>query len=182
MAGIRAHSGQDHDSGPAQSETLTAGKLMEVALRHFLFLALSIVVLAAAQTAPALANSQEAIGQVKVAEGDAALLRGEQRIDAAPGIDVHEGDVIVTGGDGKMGVTFRDETLISVGPDTRIAVNEYVFEPAQGKLGFVAQMTQGTLQFISGVIAKLSPESVALRTPTGTIGVRGTRFLVKVTP
>ena len=148
----------------------------------FRFLALSLLLLGVAAGAPALAANGQPIGQVKVADGDAVLLRGAERIDARPGTEVHVGDVIVTGGNGKLGITFRDETIISVGPDTRVAVDEYVFEPAQGKMGFVAKMTQGTLQFISGVIAKLSPDTVALRTPTGTIGVRGTRFVVKVTP
>ena len=143
-------------------------------MRQLLTFGLSLLLLMTVQAGAALAQSEEPIGMVKVAEGDAALMRDGERLAAQPGSQVFKGDVIVTGGDGKMGVTFRDETLISVGPDTSIAVNEYVFEPAQGNLGFVAQMTQGTMQFISGVIAKLSPESVALRTPTGTFGVRGT--------
>lgn len=151
-------------------------------MRHLLLMCLSAFALAMAGFGPAQANESGAIGQVKVAEGDAALLRGEERIAAEPGTNVQEGDVIVTGGDGKMGITFQDETLISVGPNTRISVDEYAFEPAQGNLGFVARMSQGTMQFISGVITKLSPETVALRTPTGTIGVRGTRFVVKVMP
>lgn len=151
-------------------------------MRHLLLMCLSVLALAVAAGGPARAEEDAAIGQVKVASGDAALVRGEERIDAMPGTNVRQGDTIVTGDDGKMGITFQDETLISVGPNTQISVDEYVFEPAQGNLGFVARMTQGTMQFISGVIAKLSPEKVALRTPTGTIGVRGTRFVVKVTP
>lgn len=150
-------------------------------MRHLLRMCMCVLVMAFASTGSALAEDG-AIGQVKVASGDAALLRGEERIAVKPGSYILQGDVIVTGSDGKMGITFKDETLISVGPNTRVSVDEYEFEPAQGKLGLVARMTQGTMQFVSGVIAKLSPEKVALRTPTGTIGVRGTRFVVKVTP
>lgn len=149
---------------------------------RYLLMGLILFSASALASGAASADDSEPIGQVKVAEGDASLQRGSERIAAEPGANVYKGDVIVTGSDGKMGITFRDETIISVGPDTNLTVNEYLFEPAQGKLSFVAKLTQGTLQFISGAIAKLSPDQVALRTPTGTIGVRGTRFLVQVTP
>jgi hypothetical protein len=45
-----------------------------------------------------------------------------------------------------------------------------------------ATISKGTLQYVSGVIAKLKPDAVAVRTPTGVIGVRGTRFVVMVEP
>ena len=43
-------------------------------------------------------------------------------------------------------------------------------------------MSKGTLNVVSGVIAKLKPESVSVKTPTGEIGVRGTTYLIKVEP
>ncbi len=81
---------------------------------------------------------------------------------------------------GSMGVTFRDNTLMSFGPDTEMTVDEYLFAPNEGKLKLGARLDRGSLNYVSGVIAKLKPDAVNVKTPTGTIGVRGTQFLVKV--
>jgi hypothetical protein len=70
--------------------------------------------------------------------------------------------------------------LVSLGPDTEVTIDEYLFAPANGELKLAASLAKGTLQYISGVIAKLRPEAVSVKTPTGIIGVRGTRFLAKV--
>ena len=78
-----------------------------------------------------------------------------------------------------VGVTFKDNTTISVGPDTKLAVDEFVFAPEQERYGMKTRMLQGTMYYVSGTIAKLAPESVSVTTPVGTIGIRGTRFLVK---
>jgi len=69
---------------------------------------------------------------------------------------------------------------MSFGPDTQLTVDEYLFAPTQGKLKLGARMDQGSLNYVSGVIAKLKPDAVNVKTPTGTIGVRGTQFLVRV--
>jgi hypothetical protein len=61
-------------------------------------------------------------------------------------------------------------------------VDEYLYAPTKGNLKLVTSITQGTLHYISGVIAKLKPESISVKTPTGIIGVRGTHFLAKVDP
>jgi hypothetical protein len=79
-----------------------------------------------------------------------------------------------------MGVTFKDNTVMSFGPGTEITVDEYLYSPSRDDLKLSARIARGTLEYISGVIAKLKPEAVAIKTPTGTIGVRGTHFLVKV--
>ena len=71
---------------------------------------------------------------------------------------------------------------MSFGPDTELTVDEYLYAPGKGDLKFGASMTKGSLNVVSGVIAKLRPDAVALKTPTGTIGVRGTNFAVRVEP
>jgi hypothetical protein len=105
---------------------------------------------------------------------------GSERVPAAVGTPVHQDDVIETGADGSVGVTFKDNTTMSIGPDTKLAVDEFVYAPEQEKYGFRTRMVQGTLFYVSGTIAKLAPEAVSVATPVGTIGIRGTRFLVKV--
>ena len=68
----------------------------------------------------------------------------------------------------------------SIGPDTEISVDEYLYTPAKGDRKLSANMLKGTLNYSSGIIAKLKPEAVSLKTPTGNIGVRGTHFVVMV--
>jgi hypothetical protein len=96
------------------------------------------------------------------------------------GFPIRQNDVVATGADGAIGVTFTDSTMLSLGPNTEITVDKYVFDPKANNASFTANMAKGTLQFISGEIAKLSPDAVKINIPTGTIAVRGTRFLVEV--
>lgn len=79
-----------------------------------------------------------------------------------------------------MGITFKDETVMSFGPETELTVDEYLYNPSQNKLKLGSKLTKGSLNYVSGVIAKLQPSAVTVTTPTGTIGVRGTQFAVKV--
>lgn len=122
----------------------------------------------------------EPIGYIMKVQGEATVTSRGQTIDAAVGQAVIVGAVLRTGAQGSMGVTLSDNTVLSFGPNSEFIVDEYAFEPAREELRLSARITRGTLNFISGVIAKLRPEAVELKTPTGTIGVRGTHFLVKV--
>ena len=114
--------------------------------------------------------------------GDATVTSGGKVVKAVPGTPVHVNSVLKTGLKGKMGVTFKDNQVMSFGPDTELTVDEYLYAPAKGDLKFASSMSKGTLNVVSGVIAKLKPESVSVKTPTGTIGVRGTNYVVKVEP
>lgn len=120
------------------------------------------------------------IGYVKTVTGDASVTTAGKKVKAEAGTAIHEGSVLQTGAKSSMGVTFKDETVMSFGPDTLFTVDEYLYVPAQGKLKLGSKLTKGSLNYVSGVIAKLRPEAVTVSTPSGTIGVRGTQFLVKV--
>jgi hypothetical protein len=95
---------------------------------------------------------------------------------------VYQYDVLNTDSEGSLGIVFIDESSLSLGPDTTLTVDEYVFAPGTNEGSFLSRVTRGTLLYVSGLIAKVSPESVAVETPVGTIGIRGTRFMVKVEP
>ncbi len=122
----------------------------------------------------------EPVGYIMKVQGEATVTSRGQTIDAAVGQAVILGAVLRTGAQGSMGVTLSDNTVMSFGPNSEFTLDEYQFEPAREELRLSARISRGTLNFISGVIAKLKPEAVELKTPTGTIGVRGTHFLVKV--
>ena len=124
----------------------------------------------------------EPIGMVKTVSGQAFVDIGGQRVLAQPGLPVYLGSRLVTLPGASLGITFKDDTLLAIGPDSQLSLDEYLFEPGQRRVGLLASLLQGTLNYVSGQIAKLRPDSVRVRTPTGMIGVRGTQFVVRVDP
>jgi hypothetical protein len=125
---------------------------------------------------------ESVIGYIKSVQGDATVLATGHNTKAEPGTPVKASDVLKTGKDGSLGITLRDNTVLSIGPDTEFVVEEYVFNPAKDELKLGASLGKGTLNYVSGLIAKLKPSAVSVRTPTGTIGVRGTHFVALVVP
>lgn len=89
-------------------------------------------------------------------------------------------DVIETGENGAVGITFDDNTVFSTGPNSSVSLEEFNFNPTTLKGSFLAKLGKGTLSVISGDIARGSPEAMRIRTPSAILGVRGTRFLVRV--
>ena len=155
--------------------------------RHFRIIA--IVLLAAAGVgvggvvgggAHAAQTEESAIGYVKTAAGQATVVGTGKSVTAAPGTPVFKNNVLKTGKDGSLGLTLKDNTVLSLGPDTEFVVDEYLYAPAKDELQLGAHIAKGTLNYMSGIIAKLRPESVVIRTPSGTIGVRGTHFVLSV--
>jgi hypothetical protein len=88
-------------------------------------------------------------------------------------------DAIETGRDGAVGIILRDDSLVSLGPESALTMKKFQFVPSEGKLGLVARLSRGTLEYVSGIIARLAPESVRFDTPVSTIGIRGTHIVVK---
>lgn len=138
-----------------------------------------VLALALAFSLPARADDAP-IGFVKNVSGEASVNSGGQTLKAAVGTPIQIGSVLRTGPKSSMGVTFKDETVMSFGPDTELTVDEYLYAPAQGKLKLTSKLAKGSLNYVSGVIAKLKPDAVSVDTPSGTIGIRGTQFVVKV--
>jgi hypothetical protein len=127
------------------------------------------------------AHAQDAaIGYVKTVSGEASVTTGGKQAKAEAGTPVLVGSVLRTGAKGTLGVTFKDETVMSFGPNTELTVDEYLYAPSQGKLKMGSKLSKGSMNYVSGVIAKLQPDAVSVTTPTGTIGVRGTNFVVRV--
>ena len=125
-------------------------------------------------------SDEAAIGYVKTVKGDAMVITSGQQVKAEVGTPVMTGSKLKTGANGSMGVTFKDNTVMSFGPNTELTVDDYLYKPNQGQLKLGASMAKGTLAYLSGAIAKIKPDAVSVKTPTGTIGVRGTHFVVKV--
>ena len=128
----------------------------------------------------AIAGASSPIGLVKVTEGMATVQRGDETLPARLGLALQEGDVLRTGTDGRLGVVLRDDTRLSLGPESEIQIDHFVFNPAKSQLGLVVKIARGVMAFVSGNIAKLSHDAVRVETPVAIVGVRGTQFLVKV--
>jgi hypothetical protein len=120
------------------------------------------------------------VGQIKAATGSVFLERQGERLPATLGMPVHESDTLVTGADGSAGVTFTDNSVLSVGPDSVLAIERYAFDSTTHNGHFDASLKKGTLAVISGKMVKQSPDAMRLRTPASIMGVRGTEFVVKV--
>lgn len=121
-----------------------------------------------------------AVGQVKTLVSGASVARGGKQQSAELGAPVFEGDVVSTDGSGSVGITFLDGTVLSLGADSELTIDAFVFDPQDRQLSFAAKFLKGTATYLSGRIAKLAPEKVSLSTPFTTIGIRGTRVLIKV--
>src|SRR5262249_21783237 len=89
-------------------------------------------------------------------------------------------DVIETGPDGGIGITFLDNTVFSAGPSSQIALVEFQFDSNDFRGAMLADMRQGTLAIVSGDIARITPGAMKVKTRTAVLGVRGTTFAVQV--
>lgn len=137
----------------------------------FLFLAFALPPLSGAGT--------ESIGSLRTLQGPVFLSRnGQERAVTRPE-RLYQQDVVRTGKAGSAGLLLRDDTAISLGPESRLALEQFTFAPAQGRLGLVARLFKGTMAFLSGQIARLAPNAVKVETPEATVGIRGTYFLVQ---
>jgi hypothetical protein len=119
------------------------------------------------------------IGIVKSVTRDAFIIRKGETTPAVVNMKIMNKDVVKTGPQGAIGFILKDDTVISMGPESQIVIDDFIFDPAQKNMSFIARMLHGTVSYFSGQIVKLSPESVRFETPMATIGMRGTHFLVK---
>ncbi len=124
--------------------------------------------------------SEVSIGKIKTLKGMVTAIRDSKEIPLNIGDSVYQNDVLRTAADSAAGIIFEDDTILSLGPQTELAVDEYLFAPEKGNLSMFVRMLRGTASYISGIIGRQSPESVKFQMPEAIIAIRGTHFLVKV--
>lgn len=117
---------------------------------------------------------------IKVARGSVAVERAGKRVSVTVGDRVMSADRVITGADGAVGIVLRDSTRLSAGPNSVLSLDKYSFDSTTHAGEIDASVRQGTLSVISGKVAAASPEKVTFRTPTATLGVRGTEFVIEV--
>jgi len=137
----------------------------------------SAVLLFGSSWAPAM---EIPVGSIKIVKGSAVIVRPNQTLSAKIGEKIFQNDSLKTGADGSLGMVFKDDTLLSIGPNSEVVIREFLFSPGEGKFSLVTRMIKGTAAYLTGIITKLAPESVRFETPVATAGVRGTKFVVKI--
>jgi hypothetical protein len=122
------------------------------------------------------------IGQVATLEGSATVTRGTAAgaIPLQVGDAVFKNDTLATGANSALGVTFDDETTFSLSANTRIVVNEFVYQEGGGNNAALFKVVVGTAAFVASQVAKTGDMKIA--TPNATLGIRGTTGVVDVPP
>lgn len=125
-------------------------------------------------------NATAAIGKVtEQVNAPPSIQRQNSTLSGTKGTGVEMNDAIKTS-QGKVGITFEDDTKVQVNENSKLVIDDFVYDPKSkaGKLG--AKIALGTVRYASGQIAKNSPQNVALNTPSATVAVRGTDFTATV--
>ncbi|MFL5479805.1 MAG: FecR domain-containing protein [Gemmatimonadaceae bacterium] len=120
------------------------------------------------------------IGRIKSSIGTATVERGSAPIAASIGQELLAGDWLVTGKDGRMSLTLVDDTRFAVGPDSRIALKKFEYDPTTQKGSFIAKVERGSIAVVSGRITKSGRSGTQIETPDSVIEPHGTRFIVVV--
>lgn len=126
---------------------------------------------------PAARAATEA-GVVKTSKGSVVVERDGQKVDAPVGTRILASDRVITGPASSVGITLRDNTILSAGPNSTVDLNKFAFNTTTHAGTIDATVKRGTLSVISGKIAKASPENVNFSAPGMTLGVRGTSFVI----
>jgi hypothetical protein len=148
---------------------------MVITSSRFLGLA---VVLAIGFTAIS-ARAEDAIGQVKTAKGEVKVLRHGAPQPLAVGDHVFQTDSISTAKGASVGITFVDNSMMSLGPSSQLALDQFQFDTTTHAGVFNTSLTKGTLAVKSGQIVQQTPEAMHIKTPAALLGVRGTEFVVR---
>lgn len=137
----------------------------------------------------ALSSAAAEVGLAAEQAGVAAAVRGSVQItertgavgrQAASGEPVFLGNAIVTGPDSGMQIILLDETTFTIGANSEIVVDEFVYDPRTSAGKVTATVAKGVFRFVTGKIAKEQPASMQVKLPAGTIGIRGTVAMGRV--
>jgi len=148
-------------------------------MSFLLWLAAGIAFVVAGVT-PVMAQAPAPAGHVKTVMGTATIVREHGAVAAKAGDPIYATDTLRTSADGSLGVTMRDDTRLSLGPNSEVKVDRYVYAPGEGGLGMVLKFVRGVAVYVSGRMAKIAPDSVRLEAPAAIVGVRGTTVAIKV--
>ena len=131
------------------------------------------VLIAPLSATASIGSVTEQVGQ------EAKIARDKDTITVGKGTGINMNDVITTS-KAKLGLTFEDNTKVAITQQSKLVIDDFVYDPNSGTGKLAMNVAMGTVRYASGAIAKNSRENVRLRTPTATIAVRGTDFTMTV--
>ncbi|MEE8274785.1 MAG: FecR domain-containing protein [Alphaproteobacteria bacterium] len=123
---------------------------------------------------PAVAAVQAGVSAAVRGQVDLLPVVEKVKHEAKSGEDVFLGDEISSFDESGMQLMLLDETIFTIGPNTDLTVDEFVYDPATDAGQVTASLAKGVLRFVTGKVADAAPQNMEIRLPVGTIGVRGT--------
>lgn len=127
-----------------------------------------------------MAVAADEVGYVKTVKGQVKAERAGGSHPVNLGDALYEGDRLIVASQGSVGISFKDETLVSLGGGSEFLLNRYAYDPTTRGGQVEASILKGTMRFVTGLIGRTNPQAIQVNTPTATMGVRGTDFIVEV--
>ena len=126
-------------------------------------------------------NSYAEIGEISELRGNGEVLRKDQsdKLLAKTALGIFSYDDVRTG-NGRIGITFLDSTIVRLTEHSKIIIDEYIYDPDPSKSKMALKMASGTARFITGALGKIDKQNIKIRTPSATVAVRGTDFTTTV--
>ena len=115
------------------------------------------------------------IGVIGAAVGEITNQNNEK---LSNGSKIFFGDTVVSNNNSNAQILFLDQTILTLGEDTELTIDEFIYDPNSHEGSFVSNVKSGTVKFITGQISKKNPENLEVKFPSGTLGARGTEFIV----
>jgi|TARA_Y100000004_G_scaffold158185_1_gene184342 hypothetical protein len=121
------------------------------------------------------------VGEISELRGNGEVLRADQtdKLLARTSLDILSYDDVRTG-NGRLGITFLDSSVIRLTEHSKIIIDEYIFDPNPSKSKMALKMASGTARFITGALGKIDKENISIETPSASIFIRGTDFTTTV--
>jgi hypothetical protein len=120
------------------------------------------------------------IGKITSHEGSGEVIRKDSgNLVASLSLVIHSYDDVRTG-NGKLEITFRDDSTVKLSANSKLVIDEFVFDPNPKKSKMAFKVAAGTARFATGKLGLVDKNKIKIRTPTATIGIRGTDFTTTV--
>jgi hypothetical protein len=120
----------------------------------------------------------DSAGTVKTLTGTANVIREGATMPLAVGGRIFPGDRVATFNDSYVGITLHDDTTLTIGPRSELAIAEFKFDASSYVGDIAVSFMKGTARVVTGLIGKNAPQRIRFGTPTSTIAIRGTDFIV----
>ena len=121
------------------------------------------------------ASNNSFVGVIGAAIGN---IKNQKNESLSNGSKIFFGDTIISKSKSNAQILFLDQSVLTLGEETELTIDEFVYDPNSQDGSFVSTVKSGTVKFITGQISKKNPDNLEVKVPAGTLGARGTEFVV----